>query len=130
MGSHGAATAEGQQRVLAHLGLTEDSTGAPVRSSLDVLQMGKTTEGIPVFVDRQAAEADHIVLVNRIKKHTEFEHEFESGLMKMMAIGIGKQAGAAIYHQALLTYGYAASDSVHRVQRDAARQHPPRCWRG
>lgn len=107
MGSHGAATAEGQQRVLVHLGITEESTGVPVRSSLDVVQIGETAEGIPIYLDRQAAEADHIVLVNRIKKHTEFEHEFESGLLKMMAIGLGKQAGAALYHQAMLTYGYA-----------------------
>ena len=107
MGSHGAATAEGQQRVLAHLGVTEASVGAPVRSSLDVVQIGETGEGIPVYLDKQAAQADHMVLVNRIKKHTEFEHEFESGLMKMMAIGLGKQAGAAMYHQAMLTHGYA-----------------------
>jgi hypothetical protein len=107
MGSHGSATAEGQQRVLEHLGISEQTVGAPVRSSLDVVQLGETAEGIPVFVDRLASEADHIVLVNRIKKHTEFEHKFESGLMKMMAIGLGKQAGAAMYHQAMLSFGYA-----------------------
>jgi nucleoside-triphosphatase THEP1 len=107
MGSHGAATAEGQQRVLAHLGVTEASSGAPVRSSLEVIQIGETGQGIPVYLDKQAAEADHIVLINRIKKHTEFVHKFESGLMKMMAIGLGKQAGAAMYHQAMLTHGYA-----------------------
>lgn len=107
MGSHGAATAEGQERVLAHLGITAASVGAPVRSSLDVVQIGETDHGIPVYLDKLASEADHIVLINRIKKHTEFEHEFESGLLKMMAIGLGKQAGAALYHQAMLTYGYA-----------------------
>jgi hypothetical protein len=107
MGSHGSATAEGQARVLAHLGITAASVGAPVRSSLEVVRIGKTDKGIPVYLDRQAAEADHIVLINRIKKHTEFTHEFESGLMKMMAIGLGKQAGAADYHRAMLTYGYA-----------------------
>ncbi len=107
MGSHGAATAEGQERVLAHLGITAASVGAPVRSSLDVVQIGEIDQGIPVFLDKLASEADHIVLINRIKKHTEFEHEFESGLLKMMAIGLGKQAGAAMYHQAMLTYGYA-----------------------
>jgi hypothetical protein len=106
MGSHGAATAEGQQRVLDHLGITEASCNVPVRSSLDVVTIGKTEEGIPVFLDRLATEADHIVLVNRIKKHTEFDHQFESGLLKLMAIGLGKQAGAAMYHQAMLTYGY------------------------
>jgi hypothetical protein len=107
MGSHGAATAEGQRRVLAHLGVTEASSGAPVRSSLDVIQIGATGEGIPVYLDKQAATADHIVLINRIKKHTEFEYVFESGLLKMMAIGLGKQAGAATYHQAMLSHGYA-----------------------
>ena len=107
MGSHGSATAEGQKRVLAHLGISEQTVGAPVRSSLDVVQLGETGEGIPVYMDRLASEADHIVLVNRIKKHTEFEHKFESGLMKMMAIGLGKQAGAAMYHQAMLSFGYA-----------------------
>jgi len=107
MGSHGSATAEGQQRVLEHLGISEQTVGAPVRSSLDVVQLGETKQGIPVYVDRLASEADHIVLVNRIKKHTEFEHKFESGLMKMMAIGLGKQAGAAMYHQAMLSFGYA-----------------------
>ncbi len=107
MGSHGAATAEGQERVLAHLGITAASVGAPVRSSLEVVQIGETNQGISVFLDKLASEADHIVLINRIKKHTEFENEFESGLLKMMAIGLGKQAGAAIYHQAMLTYGYA-----------------------
>ena len=107
MGSHGSATAEGQQLVLEHLGISEQTVGAPVRSSLDVVRLGETVEGIPVFLDRLASETDHIVLVNRIKKHTEFEHKFESGLMKMMAIGLGKQAGAAIYHQAMLSYGYA-----------------------
>ncbi len=107
MGSHGSATAEGQQRVLAHLGISEATTGAPVRSSLDVDQIGETKHGLSVFLDRQAARADHIVLINRIKKHTEFEHEFESGLLKMMAIGLGKQAGAARYHQAMFSFGYA-----------------------
>ncbi len=107
MGSHGSATAEGQEKVLAHLGITEDIVGAPVRSSLEVIQLGETSQGVPVLLDKLASEADHIVLINRIKKHTEFEHEFESGLIKMMAIGIGKQAGAAGYHQAMFSYGYA-----------------------
>jgi len=106
MGSHGAATAAGQKRVLEHLGITEKEMGAPIRSSLDVIQIGETTEHLPVYLDKLAAGADHLVLVNRIKKHTEFEHEFESGLLKLMAIGLGKQKGAATYHEAMLTYGY------------------------
>ena len=107
MGSHGSATAEGQQRVLEHLGVSEMLTGVPIKSTLKVVPIGQTAEGITVYLDCRAAEADHIVLVNRIKKHTDFEHGFESGLMKMMAIGLGKQKGAAIYHQAMLSYGYA-----------------------
>ncbi len=106
MGSHGAATSEGQKRVLEHLGITENEMGVPIRSSLDVIQLGETEEHIPVYLDKEASRADHIVLINRIKKHTEFEHEFESGLLKMMAIGLGKQAGASTYHEAMLTYGY------------------------
>jgi len=106
MGSHGAATAAGQKRVLKHLGIVEKDVGVPIRSSLEIVQIGKTEDDIPVYLDKLASEADHIVLINRIKKHTEFEHEFESGLLKMMAIGLGKQEGAATYHEAMLTYGY------------------------
>ncbi len=106
MGSHGAATAAGQKRVLAHLGIVEKDVGAPIRSSLEVVQMGETEDRLPVYLDKLASEANHIVLINRIKKHTEFEHEFESGLLKMMAIGLGKQEGAAAYHEAMLTFGY------------------------
>jgi len=120
MGSHGSATAEGQQRVLEHLGISEQTVGAPIRSSLDVVQLGETKQGIPVYVDRLASEADHIVLVNRIKKHTEFEHKFESGLMKMMAIGLGKQAGAAMYHQAMLSFGYA--DVIQSIADNVLQQ--------
>lgn len=106
MGSHGAATAAGQKRLLQHLGIDEEDVAAPIRSSLEIVQIGETENHIPVYLDKLASEADHIVLINRIKKHTEFEHEFESGLLKMMAIGLGKQEGAATYHEAMLTYGY------------------------
>ena len=106
MGSHGAATAVGQRRVLEHLGIVAEAVGAPIRSSLEIVQIGETEDRIPVYLDKLASEADHIVLINRIKKHTEFEHEFESGLLKMMAIGLGKQEGAATYHEAMLSYGY------------------------
>ena len=106
MGSHGAATAAGQKRVLEHLGIVEESVGAPIRSSLEVVRIGETEDHLAVYLDKLASEADHIVLINRIKKHTEFEHEFESGLLKLMAIGLGKQEGAAAYHEAMLTFGY------------------------
>ncbi len=107
MGSHGAATAAGQKRALEHLGVDEKDVGAAIQSSLDVVQIGETEDQLPVYLDKLAYTADHVVLINRIKKHTEFEHEFESGLLKMMAIGLGKQKGAATYHEAMLTYGYA-----------------------
>jgi hypothetical protein len=106
MGSHGAATAAGQKRVLEHLGIIEKDMGAPIRSSLEIVRIGETEDHLPVYLDKLASEADHIVLINRIKKHTEFEHEFESGLLKMMAIGLGKQEGAAAYHEAMMTFGY------------------------
>lgn len=106
MGSHGGATSDGQRRVLEHFGITEEKMGVSIRSSLDVIQLGETEEHIPVYLDKEASKADHIVLINRIKKHTEFEHEFESGLLKMMGIGLGKQKGASTYHEAMLTYGY------------------------
>jgi hypothetical protein len=106
MGSHGSATGEGQKRVLENYGLTEKSVGAPIRSSLDVDIIAETPEGIPVYMDRHANGADHIVLINRVKHHTEFDHEIESGLMKMMAIGLGKEEGAALYHKAITVHGY------------------------
>lgn len=98
MGSHGAATARGQAAVLEKLGLTEERTGAPIRSSLAVVPLGRTPEGIDVVGDRLAFGADAILLVARVKWHTDFEGRLESGLFKMMAIGLGKFAGAQVYH--------------------------------
>jgi len=98
MGSHGAATARGQAAVLEKLGLTEERTGAPIRSSLAVVGLGRTPEGIDVVCDRLAFSADAIVLAARVKWHTDFAGRLESGLFKMMAIGLGKYAGAQVYH--------------------------------
>ena len=98
MGSHGAATAEGQADVLAHYGVHEATVGAPVISSLDVVDAGKTPEGINTYIARDAYEADGIFLVGRVKAHTDFSGTIESGLFKMMAIGVGKFAGARQYH--------------------------------
>ena len=106
MGSHGSASSEGQEKVLEHYGVTEKAMGAPIKSSLDVVQIGETEDGIPVCIDKLANNADHIVLINRIKMHTEFEADIESGLMKMMAIGLGKKTGATRYHQAIMKHGY------------------------
>jgi hypothetical protein len=98
MGSHGAATAEGQADVLAHYGIHEATMGVPVLSSLDVVPLGRTPEGIETFIDKNAYEADAVFLVARVKWHTDFSGALESGLFKMMAIGLGKFAGARQYH--------------------------------
>ncbi|MFH1480306.1 MAG: lactate racemase domain-containing protein, partial [Pseudomonadota bacterium] len=106
MGSHGGGTAEGQLEVLRSLGITEESMGAPLISSMEVVEIGRSSFGFPVLVDRNAAEADGIVVVNRIKPHTEFEGPIESGLMKMMAIGMGKHRGCFEVHKQTVHYGY------------------------
>ena len=106
MGSHGGGTAEGQVEVLKSLGVTEESTGAPVVSSMDVAEIGKSCFGFPVMVAKAAAEADGVIVVNRIKPHTEFEGPIESGLMKMMAIGMGKHRGCFEVHKQAVQYGY------------------------
>jgi uncharacterized protein (DUF362 family) len=103
MGSHGGATAEGQRDVLAHYGITEQTVGAPIEATMDTVEIGKTADGLPVLLDRNAAEADGIVPLNRIKAHTDFKGSIESGLMKMMAIGLGKQRGANMYHRAFFS---------------------------
>jgi hypothetical protein len=106
MGSHGEATAEGQRKVLEHYGITEAGMGCPIRSSMEVVRIGEV-KGIPVFCDRHAWEADHIAVVARIKAHTDFTGEIESGLFKMMAIGLGKRQGAEHYHRAGQAHSYA-----------------------
>jgi hypothetical protein len=105
MGSHGGGTAEGQLSVLEHYGITEATMRCPVRATMDVVQVGETL-GLPVWLDRYAAEADWIGLVNRIKPHTDFKGSIESGLFKMMTIGLGKWKGAVQYHRANVTHGY------------------------
>ncbi len=106
MGSHGGATAEGQVAMLAQLGVTESFLKAPIHSSMEVEEISRTEDGVPVFIDKQAYSADHIVVVNRIKCHTKFKSSIESGLMKMMAIGMGKRAGAELYHKAAIQYTF------------------------
>jgi len=106
MGSHGGATAEGQRAVLEDYGITERNVGAPIRSSMDVLKVGQLPDGSPVYIDKLAAEADGIVVLNRIKPHTDFVGRIGSGLMKMMAIGLGKRKGAELYHRVFFKYGF------------------------
>jgi hypothetical protein len=98
MGSHGGATAEGQKQVLAGYGITAESMGAPVEATMEVVQVGRLENGLPVLLNRLAVEADGIVLINRIKPHTSFRGRFESGLMKMMTIGLGSHKGATLAH--------------------------------
>ncbi|NOV03318.1 lactate racemase domain-containing protein [Paenibacillus planticolens] len=108
MGSHGGATAEGQTEVLLHFGITEATMGAPIRSSMEVVKIDELPNGLPVYVDRIASEADAIVVINRVKPHTAFRGRIESGIMKMIAIGLGKQKGAEACHQ--LGFKYMAEN--------------------
>jgi hypothetical protein len=116
MGSHGAASAAGQSDVLAHYGITEAAMGCPLVSQLDVVSLGKTADGIEAFMDRVAYESDGVMLVGRVKWHTDFAGKIESGLFKMMAIGLGKFAGAQRYHS------YAYNLGLEHVIRSVGRQ--------
>ena len=99
MGSHGGGTAQGQAEVLSNFGITEQTMGVPVISSMDVVLLGHVLDDIPVYIDKHALSADMIVLVNRIKPHTAFRGKIESGLCKMMAIGLGKHEGCSRLHK-------------------------------
>jgi hypothetical protein len=116
MGSHGAATAEGQADVLAHLGVHEATMGCPVISGLEVVSLGKTEEGLEAFLDKNAFDSDGVFLIGRVKWHTDFAGKLESGLFKMMAIGLGKFAGAQRYHT------WAFNIGMERVIRQVGRQ--------
>ena len=98
MGSHGGATADGQVKVLADYGITEDSMGCPIKSSMEVVELSKLDTGMPVYIDKYASEADGIVVISRIKPHTNFRAPIESGIVKMLTIGMGKIAGATELH--------------------------------
>lgn len=99
MGSHGGATAEGQKHMLETLGITEKAMGVPIKATMEVVKIGTFGNGRPIYMDKYAHDADGIILLNRVKAHTSFMGKYESGLMKMMAIGLGKQQGAENYHQ-------------------------------
>jgi hypothetical protein len=122
MGSHGGGTAEGQRHVLESYGITEDFVGAPIRASMDVVSLGTTGEGFPVVLDRHAAAADHIGVVARVKPHTSYHGPIESGLLKMMMIGLGKHAGALNAHRLLLEVPY---DQVVRSVSRTVRARAP-----
>jgi hypothetical protein len=115
MGSHGGGTARGQVEVLHHLGQNEESLGAPLHDRLDLVAVGEV-EGCPVYADRAAVDADHILLVNRVKEHTEFIGGFESGLIKMAVVGLGRIAGAEVMHQLAVRVSYVrAIQAIARV---------------
>jgi Lactate racemase N-terminal domain len=113
MGSHGASTAEGQAGVLAHLGVSEEEVGCPVRATMEAVLLGETPSGVEVFMDRNAYEAGSVILVNRVKPHTAFRGPVESGPTKMLAIGLGKQKGAHSVHA-------AGWEHIHRTIPEAA----------
>jgi hypothetical protein len=114
MGSHGASTAEGQAQVLAHLGVSEEQVGCPVRATMESVRIGETPSGVAVYMDRNAYEADSVIVVNRVKPHTAFRGTVESGPTKMLAIGLGKQRGAHSIHS-------AGWENIHQTIPEAAR---------
>lgn len=106
MGSHGGGTAEGQRQVLQKLGVTEEFCGCEIRSSMETVIVCQAKEGFPVHFDKHAYSADHVFVVNRVKPHTGFAGDVESGLMKMMLIGLGKHEGATVYHRVIVNYSF------------------------
>ena len=106
MGSHGGGTAAGQRAIVEGYGMTEEFLGCPIKSSMETVIICQTAEGIPVHFDRHAHEADHVLVCGRVKPHTGFVGDIESGLMKMMLIGLGKHEGAKIYHRAIQDHSF------------------------
>ncbi|MDY6953895.1 MAG: lactate racemase domain-containing protein [Thermodesulfobacteriota bacterium] len=115
MGSHGGNRPAGELSVLASLGITESTMGVPLQAAHEVVEIGRLDMDIPILMDRGAAEADHIVVINRIKPHTKFHGPIESGLTKMLTVGLGKGHGAALYHRVAIEHSFA-------VLQDAASQ--------
>jgi hypothetical protein len=121
MGSHGGATANGQIEVLDHLGINETSVGAPIRSSMEVVFIEHTPEGNPVYMDKNAFQADGIIVVNRVKAHTAFRGRVESGLSKMIAIGLGKIKGATYIHE---NGALKMAETIESVSKVALKKSP------
>ncbi|WP_442510216.1 lactate racemase domain-containing protein [Novipirellula sp. SH528] len=120
MGSHGGATAEGQAALLRSLGIEEAVVGCEIRSSLDTIVVGTSSAGLDVHFDKIASQMDHVVVLNRIKPHTRLVGRYESGLAKMLMIGLGKHQGAIVYHQAMADANYCldamAAEIVPMIQ--------------
>ncbi|MBX6394333.1 MAG: DUF2088 domain-containing protein [Alicyclobacillaceae bacterium] len=121
MGSHGGGTAEGQRKVLASLGITEEAVGAPVLCSDEVVQVGTTASGLPVFVAKEAAEADAVLVVNRVKPHTSFRGAHESGLVKMLSVGMGRARGAEAVHRLGVS---RMAEAIPAIAREMMRRIP------
>jgi hypothetical protein len=121
MGSHGGGTAAGQRAIVEGYGMTEEFLGCPIRATMETVIVCETPEGIPVHFDRYAYEADHVVVIGRVKPHTNFVGDIESGLMKMMLIGLGKHEGAKIYHRAITDYSFG------QILRSVAGQVLAKC---
>ena len=121
MGSHGGGTGAGQQELLAGYGITEASMGCPIRASMETVVVCQAAEGFPVHFDQHAYGADHVIVVNRVKPHTMFVGDVESGLMKMMLIGLGKHEGAKVYHRVIRNYSFG------QIVRSVAREVLSRC---
>jgi len=122
MGSHGGGTVHGQLKMLASLGVTEEFVGVPIRATMETVIVAQTSNGLPVHFDKYASEADHVFVVGRVKPHTRFVGPVESGLHKMMLIGLGKHEGAKIYHRGILTMSFpeiidAVAEQVLQVCR-------------
>ncbi|MEZ6090779.1 MAG: lactate racemase domain-containing protein [Pirellulaceae bacterium] len=120
MGSHGGGTAEGQAALLSRYGISAETMGCPIRSSMQTIIVAQAAEGFDVHFDQHASQADHVIVCNRIKPHTRFVGEIESGLMKMLLIGLGKRNGAVVYHQAIQNFSFGqiirsvANEVLHR----------------
>jgi hypothetical protein len=121
MGSHGGGTAEGQQEIIEGYGITEAFCGCPIRASMETVVVCQAAEGFAVHFDKHAFGADHVVVCGRVKPHTGFYGDIESGLMKMMLIGLGKHAGAKIYHRAIKDYSFG------QIVRSVAREVLSKC---
>lgn len=127
MGSHGGANATGQASVLEGFGITEETMGCEIISSMETVLLGETPEGLPIYFDRIASQSDHVIVVNRIKPHTRLAGQYESGLIKMLMIGLGKHRGASTYHQFFPDYEYCLDRLVPSVVKLLLAQMPITC---
>jgi hypothetical protein len=121
MGSHGGGTAEGQRELIEGYGITEAAMGCPIRASMETVVVCQAAEGFPVHFDKHAFGADHVLVVGRVKPHTGFVGDIESGLMKMMLIGLGKHNGAKIYHRAIMDHSFG------QIVRSVAKEVLAKC---